>query len=332
MLTAVQVLLFLVCIRMLLRQQVKSCANGIQFTQTAVALTNIGVQVVDGSDFTYTYTTTDSRDVRAPNISCYFTYDLDGSSYCPLDRSDPQHQATAQFVAHNFGQSGRTAAGQDNPPCHGYNENSEILNINGVVDDERWGNYVPSYFCRRSAGRQEFAYRFLEFNPIDNRSAFPAFTNRLVTVSSGNCIQYSMQSRDPNKDPGVWSYKLVAGNSTNSTTLEVAEQNEALEGTTYIYDGNRLPPDAANPERVNCGPRCIWIWAHLNSPQDGLGPDTFFKCPITVDPVMNATQDTHKLPDDMARYAAASIALSGRQREVARGRRTWQQSTFFPSG
>lgn len=46
--------------------------------------------------------------------------------------------------------------------------------------------------------------------------------------------------------------------------------------------------------------------------QSATEKSTFYQCPIHISPVSNATKPTQDISDDVARIAAASIALQGR--------------------
>lgn len=111
--------------------------------------------------------------------------------------------------------------------------------------------------------------------------------------------------RQPNGDS---LYEYTNGSFTDNITIPGAYG--AFSGTTYIYRGIKVPQQA---QTYACGQRCIKMWAHRSI---GHGENsTFFECPITVNNVSNvsnAADDSRRLPDDMARLVAASIALQGR--------------------
>ena len=104
--------------------------------------------------------------------------------------------------------------------------------------------------------------------------------------------------------------------STNRTfygSITIPVQVTAFEGTTYVYRGLNTPQGLIT---YSCGFQCIWMWAYKAA---GHGDSsTFYQCPISVSNVtevpndMQASNDTQKVSDGMARLAAASIAPQGR--------------------
>jgi hypothetical protein len=128
-----------------------------KLAQTSVALINLTHSVHGGTNWNDTYT----RDgmVNAPNLACYFH----NESY-PVVHTEEVSQASA----HAYGE---LALSTD---CGPYNETSDILN----------SRYDYRYYCRRTAGRQEFAHRFSEYNPKDVQETYTRFTNRIVTSSA----------------------------------------------------------------------------------------------------------------------------------------------------
>lgn len=113
----------------------------------------------------------------------------------------------------------------------------------------------------------------------------------------------------PSSQPnGDLLYKYTNGTFSDNITIPAAYG--AYDGTTYVYRGIDIPQQE---KRYACGPRCIKVWAHRSIGQGE--SSTFFECPITVNDVTNVTKTTtnsQSLPNDMARFAAASIALQGR--------------------
>ena len=185
--------------------------------------------------------------------------------------------------------------------------------------------YDPPYYCRRTPGQQEFAYRFKEHNSDDLQGIFPSFTNRIVTVSSGKCFEYSQRNRidDPDREAAS---KYTYGNETFNDTISLPNSSVGNSGTTYIYRDIERPQSV---ETYRCGPRCVMMWAYkAQGPKE---PPTFYECPITVSSVSNTAQDSHDIPDSMARIAAASIALQGRWTGTIEDRR-WTQYQFYAHG
>ena len=208
-------------------------------------------------------------------------------------------------------------------PCGNYTDLSEVID----------SPFDYRYFCRRDLDDQQFAYRFKEYHPDDAQRAYPYFTNRTITASSGPCFVYGQTKRHYfNPDKGkmaMWYYEFSNGTSSGNLTIPV--QYEALSGTTYHYRGI-VPPQ--NATTYDCGPRCIWMYAHMNPevslPTDGADPNSvFYLCPITVSEVANATHPAHQVLDSVARLAAASIALQGRVQDAPY---LWEQYQFYPVG
>lgn len=233
----------------------------------------------DGKDYNDTYVK--SGTVKASNLTSYFR-----GNY-PIGFEDDQ------ALAHSWGQSIKAQ------PCGKYEDIAEVY--------ESHNN--PFYFCRRTKGKQEFAYRFKEYNNHDLEGTYPYFTNRVITASSGVCFQYTVLDTTRNYlDHGNQYSDFSFSNSTYTSSISIPTLNEGWSATVYVYRG----PDLPQITKVNsCGDRCLWIWAHRTSVPDN-NTSTFFQCPITISEVSNATTPPHSIPDSVARVAAASIALQGR--------------------
>ncbi|KAL2054781.1 hypothetical protein ABVK25_005085 [Lepraria finkii] len=98
------------------------------------------------------------------------------------------------------------------------------------------------YYCRKNRHQQEFAYRFNEYNPEDKQRVYPRFTQRIITVSSGKCFNYSMVGGPQNERDGNLSYEYT--NGTFSGNFTIPGQIEAFNGTTYVYRGINTPQEA----------------------------------------------------------------------------------------
>ena len=226
--------------------------------------------------------------VRARNLTAYFNANE--------SLSDEDNQATA----HSWGE-----ISQSLESCGPYNDITDISNF----------KYDPPYYCRRTPGQQEFAYRVKEYNPRDTEESYPSFTNLIITVSSGTCFKYSVAKAATFEDqcidqPGR---NYTFSNSTYASSICIPQARDGWSATIYINRGLKTPVlDEAN----SCGDRCKWIWAFRTlgqydylEPQD---PAASFQCPITVSEVSNTTMDAQQIPDSVARVAAASIALQGK--------------------
>ena len=260
-----------------------------------------------GTDYRGVYTQTGT--VNASDLSCYNKR----NTGCPTAPEVPQ------IVAHTYGEISQS------DQCCQYKELSDVLTSGKNC----------AYYCNRTPGQEEFAYRFTETNPKDYPRIYPLFTNRVVTASYDQCYQYDVNQTsgkkvdDANGDLAAynWSYS----NGTVSGNITIPTEYSALDSTTYIYRGLQKPQ---NETENACGPRCMWMWAfraRSSLPSDPDQPQTVFQCPITISSVSNTTLESHKISDEMAKLAAASIGLQGRYVNQA-NRRIWTQYQLYPYG
>ena len=245
--------------------------------------------------------------VNVSKIDCYYAEGLCGN------RPDAPPQIT-QNQAHTYGELTR---GQRRCP---YTTDQDIYS----------SPQNCTYFYNRVS--QEFAYRFAEYNPHDRASAYPYLTKRIVRASADNCHQYSVSSidaidsQDGEKATWVFNYS----NQTFNGSLSIPKPGAANDATTYVYNGLQAPQNATVQ---SCGPRCIQLFALRNDGPFTKRPRSLFRCYVTVSNVSNANEDAHRLPDDNARLAAASIALSGRYTHPAGSKGPqWQQYQLYPFG
>ena len=267
-----------------------------KLAQLAAALISLTYSTVDGTDWRGTFTT--HGITNATNFTCYADR-FNGQRGCVGDSIDIREQG----LAHAYGQLAQAF------DCCDYTDISEVLTSNRNC----------KYYCNNTPSKQEFAYRFNEYNPNDLARAYPFFTNRTITASSGQCINYSQP--DPPKSDGSGFSLFEYQNDTIKGNITIPNALFTQNGTTYIYRGVLRPQEAIT---YACGPRCIKMWAHRAG---GYGEDAeFFECPITVSEVHNATNDTQNISDGIARLAAASLGLQGRPGENG----TWTQYQFFP--
>ena len=279
---------------MLPRKLVLSLMYALQGLQILVATITLTYSVDDGKDYNDTYTKAGT--VTASNLASYFN----GNNSLGYEDN--------QALAHSWGQSTKAQ------PCESYMDIAEVY--------ESRNN--PFYFCRRTTGKQEFAYRFKEFNNDDVDKIYPYFTNRLVTASSGLCFEYTVLSNTFGYDhDGNKLCNFTFSNSTYTSSISIPMSSERWSATVYIYRG----PDLPQLTEVNsCGDRCLWIWAHRTSVPNN-NTSTLFQCPVTISEVSNATTPLHDIPDPVARVAAASIALQGRWAWNG-ANKTWTQYQF----
>ena len=251
-------------------------ANEYQGAQIATALISLELTVDDGKTYNDTYTR--SGKVQTSRLDCY----------SHLDKCPPP--VTSHALAHAYGET--TLAVK----CGSY---VGIASVIKSGQDER---------CYYREDEQEFAYRFNEYNPDDVQQAYPHFTNRVVTTTSGQCIEYDQVGKSvSDKVDNIDVQKFIYSNNSTNGTISIPNSSLGFDGTTYIYRGKADPPQA---KTYQCGHRCILMWAYKN-PGATDGPK-FYQCPITVSPVSDAGHPGHHVPDATARLAAASIALQGR--------------------
>lgn len=261
-----------------------------------------------GSNYKGTYRTTDT--VNAPDLSCYFH-----NRTCPIPRGadDLSAEETKQGLAHNHGQSSMSS------DCGLYFD-SKFETSKVYKDKDKY-----QYYCNRNLGQQQFAYRFLEFNPKDKERTYPWLTDRVITTSSGKCTVYN--ETDSERGDRQQKYNITSTDGSETDTIDIPFAVEQMRATTWIYRGKLEPAKAKDQQ---CGRRCINVWAHRNA---GMGePSTFYKCPITVGEVSNAKNDAQKVPDDIAYLAGASIAVNGRARIANVKQLDWTQYQFSPFG
>lgn len=210
--------------------------------------------------------------VSATNLTCYFHYGYTTRVYtCPQE----SQAEVVQGIAHAYGEY---AFGDISPnsDCGRYNETSEILKSRNM----------HGYYCRRTRDRQEFAYRFLEYNKDDQQGVYPSFTNQIITASATQCFEYSEVSSAKTMDSNgilvALNYTYTNHSSNGNGSIVIPIQSGALGSTTYIYPGANIPQNAI---RWNCGRRCIWMWAH-KIPGQGEN-STFYQCSINISLVSN---------------------------------------------
>lgn len=267
-----------------------------ELAQLAAALISLTYSTVDGTDWHGTYTT--HGIASATNLTCYADR-FNGQRGCVGDTIDVREQG----LAHAYGQLSQAAE------CCPYTDISDVLN----------STQNCKYYCNFTPYKQEFAYRFKEYNPDDFARAYPIFTNRTITASSGRCNNYS-QPKSPKPHGNGFSF-FEYQNDTYEGNITIPDALFTMNSTTYIYRGSLKPQEAIT---YACGPRCISMWAH-KARGHGEAPK-FFECPITVSEVHNATSDTQNVSDGIARLAAASLGLQGRPDNNG----GWIQYQFFP--
>ena len=268
----------------------------LQLAQISVASVSLTYTVDDGKTYSDTYLT--NGIVNSTNLTSYF------------NGQRPLGPEVNQAVAHTYGEVAQGGKG-----CEPYEDIAQVYNSSND----------PPYFCRRTPGKQQFAYRFKEYNYDDREKIYPSFTNRIITASSGECLNYTELNHTLGPDlyniMAAWNYTF--SNSTYNSSISIPISSDGWTATTYIYRGPKLPHLAED----NCGDRCLWIWAH-RAELPGSDTSTFYQCPITISEVSNATTALQDVPDSVARVAAASIALQGRWSGPVKNK-IWTQYQFY---
>ena len=263
---------------------------------------NYSMDLGTGSADTYTVPGT----ISAPRLDCYTNgNNCEASLVAPLT------------TAHSYGELIRGET------CCPYNTTADIFSANESCP----------FFC--SADRQEFAYRFNEYNPLDTTSSYPHLSYRLIKSNVEACYEYDVDwgkshlidSPDGKEATEVFSFH----NKTYTAQIPIPRSAGAYNSTTYVYNGTNIPQLAT---LVACGPRCLTIHTlRLGIPPPGGSlPATIFGCNISVTNVTNTTAPWQEYSNDMARLAIASIALTGRSFDPAGPGISWQQYQLYPWG
>ncbi|ERF70237.1 hypothetical protein EPUS_00425 [Endocarpon pusillum Z07020] len=271
--------------------------------QGSIALINLTYDVDGGNDATGTIFRPGM--VLVPKLDCYYNYE----DLCPIFEEAPQ------VLAHSFGE-----AITSQPSCN-YTSTASIL------------DYTRECYYFRRHDRQEYAFRYSEHNPNDKARAYPYLTDRIITASPGGCreLNITKTSRvdDPDGRGAVTRFEL--SNSPYSSNITVNNAHLAHDATTYIYQGFKIPQHATI---FDCGDRCMVIYALRQRGGVRKEPDRVFECTITISSVTNVSDPVfleHHVPDDIARLAAASIALQGRYQNPFRDEtKRWWQSQLYP--
>lgn len=274
--------------------------------QAAVAMIGLMYSADSGTNYKGTYFTPGT--VNASGLTCYAD-----NNACPIQ---PEVQ---QIVAHTYGEMA-----QGNILC-AYNDISEV--ITSIANCLFYYHLAPN--------NQQYAYRFSELNPQDTARIYPRFTNRIITASSGECYNYTIDTTSGQKvddlNGDLAAYNWSYSNGTVNGSITIPTLYSAFDSTTYIYRGTKIPQ---NETESSCGPRCMWMWAFKafsSLTADHNQPMAVYQCPISISPVSNVTEDSQIVSDGMAKLAAASIALQGRYVNVANGQ-IWTQYQMYPWG
>ncbi|KAL8955315.1 MAG: hypothetical protein Q9193_006788 [Seirophora villosa] len=260
----------------------------LQGAQTSVALINQVYSLQDGTNWNGTYTTAGT--VNATDLSCYYHHRYEEQKYACESSPEAVHGIAHAYGLYAFGS---LTPGND---CVRYDD----------IDDVLRSQTNPKYYCRRTPGQREFAYRFLEYNPDDTERTYPHLTDRAITASAAQCQQYSVTKVESvTTKSGRWlNYTYENRDINGSILLPIAVDN--FYGTVYTYQGSKTPEEATTTRK---------------------GDSIFYQCPVTINEVRNAQLPAHEVSPGIARLAAASIGLQGGQSDEVNG---WKQSSFFP--
>lgn len=268
--------------------------------QGSIALINLTYDVDSGTDSNGTISGPGT--VLTPKLDCYYNY----NNSCPIFEEVPQ------ILAHAYGE------GVTSQACCDYTTAASILN----------NKQDCYYFCRLD--RLEYAFRYAEYNPNDTARVYPHFTDRIITASPDGCLEYNIDSLKRNGDPdgsdAVTQFQY--SNSTYSSNISITNAHLANDATTYAYQGFREPQDAKTYAPCD---RCMVIYALRNPGGITKRKRQLFECRITISEVTNTKLTEHHVPNDIARLAAASIALQGRyQNPFGDATKRWWQSQLYP--
>ena len=172
----------------------------------------------------------------------------------------------------------------------------------------------------------------MEYNLNDDFGSFPHLTDRIIKASTGTCYQYSVgiPTTIDSTDGIQAEFVMPFYNATFNGSLPIPRPDAAFDATTYIWNGTLAPQ---NETVQTCGPRCVYLYAFQSQGIQTKRPNTMFQCPITIGEVTSSSplQDAHKVPDDIARLAAASIALVGRYTNPkGSDGKVWTQYQLYP--
>ena len=275
----------------------RAFANVRQVAQMLSALISQQISIQDGNNYNTTYLR--KGEVHVSNLTCY----------SPNFNCD--NWIREQGLAHAYGEA--TVGSR----CGVYHE------VTDVFKSEQ--DYL--YYCRREPGKQEFAYRFKEYNPNDVQKSYPHFTNRIITASSGVCIEHAQIDRVRIALGNDTAYSYRYTNPTKGfDNIIIPTSFIGNDGTTYIWRAWERPDQAS---LWACGDRCLWIWVYTNYETTRVNPK-FYECPVTISEVSNSYRSEHDLSNSIAKSAVASIALQGRLH--FRPDWDWEQFQFYATG
>ena len=159
--------------------------------------------------------------VNASNLTCYAHSWADDMFHpgCP-------EPAVEQAIAHLYGDMALKST------CCNYTDLSEVQN----------SEQTCSYYCKREPpGQQQFAYRFLEYNPYDTAKIYPKLMSRIIITSSRTCFNYSIKPNPQlvldGSDGDSAALEFQYYNQTLNGSIVIPKQSMGYDSTTYVYRG-----------------------------------------------------------------------------------------------
>lgn len=160
--------------------------------------------------------------------------------------------------------------------------------------------------------RPEFTCRQGEYNTGDRARPTLALKARIKSLrykyhQYNLSRSYRFASRDRKR--GSWLFEYH--NETLDGALAIPRPMMASDSTprrhmsTMAYYSHRMPAHA-------CGDRRMFVYSYRIHGAVTNGPNTKFRCELTVGEVSDTSQDAHTVSADSARLAASSTALRGR--------------------
>ena len=263
-----------------------------------------------GHDSTSIITTQGS--VNVTKLECY--YNFNGTACAD---ENPKFAESVQTIAHSYGDDIRS---------------EHRCTVQDVLKDA----HQECYYYVSDDDDSVFTLQYRQYNPDDDTYSYPYLTPRLITSSSGPCLQYAVNTLGPDSfisgTDGAGSILAIPyHNDTHNGTLDVPRELAGWDATTYVWT-DKLAPQASVAQA--CGPRCLWMWAFRQWGPATKRPNAVFQCPISISEVTSADSPNFNTPDSVARLAAASIALNGRYTSSPPpGPGTlWSQAQFYPYG
>ena len=146
-----------------------------------------------------------------------------------------------------------------------------------------------------SEDRRTAYYNFKNYNPDDRRISLPS--DRQISTTA-NCSFFEVLSSNGQAPKNI---SVEMDGSVKSIQLPAEDFGNTIYFTDFSDD---------------CGSRCaqISVYRPIRDGSDDRGESSYFECTTTVSKVANVTQDFEQVSDNVAKLAAASVALDGLKR------------------